>query len=157
MTDLAQQTIARWDAIRVDAVQTPDGQQWVRADYFNQAMSDVVALAQALNKTDGAKRNAERKARKAKKKIKGSPGDTPVKGVAEQGLIRTAGPNASSDSNKQTTQSQSVSVLPGEANQASNRVALGQTSGSSDIADANGSADVEGRQSLHPTTSRTTA
>lgn len=155
MTDLGAQYLAKWDGLQVVGTREPNGQEWVRADFFVEAMNDIKTLAEELTKATKARTNAQRKAKKAKKKIQGSPGDTPAKGVAEQALYRTVGANARSDSNKRTTQSQSVSVPPGGADEASNRVAVGQTSGSSDIADANGSADVEGRQSLHLTTSET--
>ena len=148
---------ARWQNAQVQAVKDERGNDWVWGATFGQAMQDIMALLDECDRLAKSKTNAERKARQATKQIQGSQGDTSVKGVAEQALCRTVGANARSDSNTQTTQSQSVSVLPGEANEASNRVAVGQTSGSSDLADAEGSTDVEGRQSLHLTTSRTAA
>lgn len=146
----------RWATVapRIPVAQAQDGKSWVPVEALQAALNDIAALVLIVEVATKGQTNAQRKARKAKKKIQGSLGDTPVKGVAEQPLRRTTGGNARSDATKETTQSQSVSKSLGSANEAEDSVAVRLTSGSSGtVADANGSPDVEGRQSLHLLTS----
>lgn len=151
-SQIARDVMARWEKRNVPTFTARANSQTIEVvpvSFLQEAFVDMGRLITAIGPLTTSEKNARRKLRR-QRKLKRSLGDGPAKGVAEQALPSGVGAKAQSDPLRHDEQSQSVSSSLAPVIDAGGRIAVGQTTGSGDLADAKARTPVEGRQSLHP-------
>lgn len=156
--ELTEAMVAKWEGRDIPMFDAGNGVILVPRSFLDDAGSDIgklLAIIHHLAKSEAASR---RKARKAKR-LQGSPGDTQVKGVAEQALYQSVGANADSDlTTKAEVQSHSVRASAGGPSKGHAGSPSGERVVPGNLALGKALNPVGGRQSPHPlTVSPTTA